>query len=658
MNEETRLRSNPLAPGPTATRRVGVAILACVFTSLGCGPSPEPRDESAVQRAEALAVSVPIGVYRGAGGWGAERIPAYETFLGRPVSYALDFQATDTWSNLSFPSWQADPWQASGKTLILGATGIFPGDWHRQYQGQTMGWAQAARGDYDAHWRTFGQNLVAKGQARAILRGAHEFNGGWFPHRVNPGEQESFIAAWRRWVELMRSIPGQQFSFDWNPTLGTEALWNPESAYPGDAYVTHIALDVYDGWYNRGWKPGVDAPPSQAERDVVWDTILNGSRGLKFWKSFAEAHNKQLALPEWGLRYWNESDGLIHGGGDNPSFIERMHAIINDPSWNIAYHAFWEDPKQGVSDPDSVTMIPVPNSRAAFLRLFAGAAQPSAGTIQGLGGKCVEAAGGNTADATPVQTWDCNGTSAQQWSAPAAGVQGPVKHASGKCLDVRAGSTADGAPVQLYTCNGTAAQQWTLTSVGEFKSPAGKCLDLNGSSTANGTGLIMWTCHGGTNQRWSVSGTPPSCATDPSPCGQARTGTKAASAALSGSPTWSNMWQTRSAASNSTYEASVWIRGTGSVELKVLRGNWGALATSVRCNATASWVNCKTAPFSTGADTQLTYVIQDQFGSNPAGTMYLDDAFVGSPGGANRLTNPGFEEGATSWGPSGAFSVP
>jgi hypothetical protein len=494
---------------------VGAALLACLLTPLGCGPSPEPHDERAVQRTEALAVSVPIGVYRGAGGWGAERIPAYETFLGRPVNYALDFQATDTWSNLSFPSWQADPWQASGKTLILGATGIFPGDWHRQYQGQTMGWAQAARGDYDSHWRTFGQNLVAKGQARAILRGAHEFNGGWFPHRVNPGEQEHFIAAWRRWVDIMRSIPGQQFSFDWNPTVGTEALWNPESAYPGDAYVTHIALDVYDGWYNRGWKPGVDAPPSQAERDAVWDSLLNGPRGLNFWKGFAQAHNKRLALPEWGLRIWTESDGLIHGGGDNPSFIERMHALINDPSWNIAYHAFWEDPKNGVSDPDSVTHVPVPNSRAAFLRLFAGSAQTTA-----------------------------------------------------------------------------------------------------------------------------------------------RTGTRAARAVLSGSPSWTNMWQTRAAAAGSTYEASVWVRGTGSVELKVLQGNWGAFITAVRCNATGSWVNCKTPAFSTGAHSQLTYVIQDQFGGNPAGTLYLDDAFLGTPGGANMLAHPSFEAGATGWAPSGVFSVP
>jgi hypothetical protein len=34
----------------------------------------------------------------------------------------------------------------------------------------------------------------------------------------------------------MRAVPGQSFTFDWNPTLGTEwPLFHPEDAYPGDA---------------------------------------------------------------------------------------------------------------------------------------------------------------------------------------------------------------------------------------------------------------------------------------------------------------------------------------------------------------------------------------------------------------------------------------
>jgi hypothetical protein len=279
------------------------------------------------------------GVYRGAGGWGADKVPAYETLVGHSMDYALDFQATDTWSNQEWPDWQANAWK--GRTVVLGATGIFPGGWDRTFNGTKVGWAQAASGEYDAHWRRLGERLVATGQSQAILRGAHEFNGGWFAHRVHPEEAADFTAAWRRWVTIMRGVPGQAFSFDWNPTIGSEwPLYQPEIAYPGDAYVDRIALDVYDGWYNRGWKQVGGVQPTTAERDAVWHEMMHGARGMVFWRDFATARGKMLSLPEWGLRLWNENDGLVHGGGDNPVFVERMAALIKDPAWRIDYHAF------------------------------------------------------------------------------------------------------------------------------------------------------------------------------------------------------------------------------------------------------------------------------------------------------------------------------
>ena len=139
------------------------------------------------------------------------------------------------------------------------------------------------------------------------------------------------------------------------------------------------------------------------------------------------------------------------------------------------------------------------------LPVSAGQAISTFGPITGLSGTCVDIAGGNTADSTPVQTWSCNGSSAQQWAVQAVGVAGPVKDVSGKCLDAQYGSSADGTLIQLYTCNGTVAQQWTLTSAGELKGPGGKCLDIPNSYPADGTQLILWTCHGGANQRWSVT---------------------------------------------------------------------------------------------------------------------------------------------------------
>jgi chitinase len=124
-----------------------------------------------------------------------------------------------------------------------------------------------------------------------------------------------------------------------------------------------------------------------------------------------------------------------------------------------------------------------------------------AGTITGLGGKCVDVSGANTANGTHIQMWDCNGTNAQQWTR-----QGDTFQALGKCMDVRYGGTANGTTVQLWDCNGTGAQVWQAGANGSLRNPqSGRCLDDPASNTANGTQLIIWDCHGGANQSWTVN---------------------------------------------------------------------------------------------------------------------------------------------------------
>ncbi|WP_103348906.1 RICIN domain-containing protein [Amycolatopsis sp. CA-128772] len=65
--------------------------------------------------------------------------------------------------------------------------------------------------------------------------------------------------------------------------------------------------------------------------------------------------------------------------------------------------------------------------------------------------------------------------------------------------------TADGTPVQLYDCNGSAAQTWQPRGDGSVLNPqSGKCLDDPGSSTTPGTQLVIRACTGGANQRWTL----------------------------------------------------------------------------------------------------------------------------------------------------------
>ncbi|MER7835009.1 family 16 glycosylhydrolase [Streptomyces sp. NPDC096040] len=175
-------------------------------------------------------------------------------------------------------------------------------------------------------------------------------------------------------------------------------------------------------------------------------------------------------------------------GGNTWAFNKPFFLILN-----LAVGGYWP------GDPDSSTAFP---AQLVVDSVSVTTSDTAAGVaIKGLAGKCVDVAGANSANGTPVQLYDCNGTAAQQWT---VGSDGTIR-ALGKCLDVTGGGTADGTTVQLYDCNGSAAQKWAVSSANDIVNPqANKCLDVTGNNSANGTRLQIWTCSGGANQKWTV----------------------------------------------------------------------------------------------------------------------------------------------------------
>ncbi|MBC2901502.1 family 43 glycosylhydrolase [Streptomyces cupreus] len=78
---------------------------------------------------------------------------------------------------------------------------------------------------------------------------------------------------------------------------------------------------------------------------------------------------------------------------------------------------------------------------------------------------------------------------------------------SGKCLDVAGGSTADGANVQQWTCSGATNQRWRLEDLGDdthrlVSVATGKVLDTADCSSADGTDLRQWSWLNNTCQRF------------------------------------------------------------------------------------------------------------------------------------------------------------
>ncbi|MFD5073915.1 lectin [Streptomyces sp. NPDC058371] len=190
---------------------------------------------------------------------------------------------------------------------------------------------------------------------------------------------------------------------------------------------------------------------------------------------------------------------------DGTVYQTRTPADVGGNSWvfnkpfflilNLAVGGYWP------GDPDGSTSFPqqlVVDSVSVSTSDSSG----SGSQISGLGGKCVDVAGASSANGTPVQIYDCNGSTAQKWTVSSDG----TIRALGKCLDVTGNGTADGTTVQLWDCTGGPNQKWAVSSANDIVNiQANKCLDVTGGSSANSTRLQIWTCTGAANQKWSVA---------------------------------------------------------------------------------------------------------------------------------------------------------
>ncbi len=358
-----------------------VRFSALFLVVLFMGPSPFLRAEAA---SAATANSPAICTYRwGISGLNKKYYDAYEEWLNRPALWAEDFQPTEDWNNVRGGSWQIGGWskwvqEKPGRRLVLSVV-LLPGGWDGKgparglEAGTPVSLAEGAKGTYNQYFEQLGQTLVEHGLANTVLRLGWEFNGGWYTFRAS-GKEKEFAEYWKQIVTTMRAVPGQQFVFNWNPTLGWEQF-PADKAWPGDEFVDEIGVDVYDqSWIAETYPLPKDADEKeiQRRREKVWnERIYGGPYGLKYWVDFAREHKKPLSIPEWGV--CNRQDG--HGGGDNRYFVEQMGAFITNPDNNITWHCYFDvnagdGAHQLVSDNENPTTA-FPKAAESFQRLFA-----------------------------------------------------------------------------------------------------------------------------------------------------------------------------------------------------------------------------------------------------------------------------------------------
>lgn len=351
----------PVEDGGRGRRRPHplMTVLAAVVAAAGVtGLALFVGDEGGVERGgerEAAAASgAKVGVFRGTS---LSEVHAFEEWSGRRVDYVVDFSTRETWQDIADPQLLLREWRGTRYRVVHGLAMLPESD-------PTATMEAGARGEYDHHYAALGRRLVDAGQADAILRLGWEFN--LEGSRWTTGDPQVFVTYWRSVIAAMRSAPGQRFEFDWNVNNGTNA-YDAQEYYPGDDVVDYVGVDAYDmAWIPDTYPYPADCDPScrQARQDRAWrDGIYGGARGLGFWAQFAAQHRKPLSLPEWGL--WERPDG--HGGGENPSFIRRMHAFI--AANNVAYHAYFE---YNAADGPHRLMETFPRSATEYRRLFGG----------------------------------------------------------------------------------------------------------------------------------------------------------------------------------------------------------------------------------------------------------------------------------------------
>lgn len=279
----------------------------------------------------ALADINTLGVYKGS--TNVSGIGKFESWLGRPVSYAEEFLAKDNWSKIRGENWNLAPWQNSiYKDKLILTVPMLPDD-----TSTTL--AIGATGAYDSHFIALANTLVARGMQDTLLRIGHEMNGGWYTWTVVSGKEAYFAEYFKKIVIAMRSVPGQNFKFVWNPNLGENT--NLNLCYPGDDYVDYIAFDFYD----QSWAPNtypIPAGATEQEKLTRWTNAWNHNKtrawGLNWFANFAQNHNKPLAIGEWGVTIRNDG----RGGGDNPYFIQWMYDWIK--SNNVEWHVYFDYP--------------------------------------------------------------------------------------------------------------------------------------------------------------------------------------------------------------------------------------------------------------------------------------------------------------------------
>ncbi|CAM5704868.1 glycoside hydrolase family 26 protein [Streptomyces purpurascens] len=312
--------AEPRAPAPTPPPPVATPS-ALTPPAVPEQSAPAPATTTPAPGEEAPAV----GVFLKSDARGVARMPLFSHWLGgTELRAGHTYLPGHRWRDIEGAPGFLDVWahwrnKKADRMLVLNVPmqerneeGVSDSEVRRLLQ-------RGAAGEFDHHFRVLAERLVELKVPDTVLVLGWEMNGTTYTHRCGP-DPEAWKKYWNRIVTTMRSVPGQNFRFDFTPSRGRDAVpWT--KCYPGDDTVDIIGMDSYDQPAGMSFEQQVKEP-----------------YGLQDHVDFAKAHGKPISYPEWGL----------FRNGDNADYMRDMLAWMEEhkPLYNTLTdycpHGVWQ----------------------------------------------------------------------------------------------------------------------------------------------------------------------------------------------------------------------------------------------------------------------------------------------------------------------------
>ncbi|MFE6172317.1 glycosyl hydrolase [Streptomyces sp. NPDC056464] len=270
-------------------------------------PSPSPSSADGAYAPQGAPAQGPaFGAYLHYGPTGVQRMQELTRWLGgQEPRVGHTYLPGDVWHNIEGAHGFLDGWAEwrrakADRMLVLNVPMMERNEQHLPDATVRELLRRAAAGAFDEHFETLAERLVDLGVPDTVIVLGWEMNGTTYTHRCGP-DPDSWKRYWRRIVDVMRSVDGQRFKFDFAPSRGMDAIAWPE-CYPGDDVVDIVGMDAYD-----------------QPRGLGFDEQVSEPYGLQHHVDFARRHGKPISYPEWGL----------FRNGDNIRYMLRMLAWMD-----------------------------------------------------------------------------------------------------------------------------------------------------------------------------------------------------------------------------------------------------------------------------------------------------------------------------------------